>query len=142
MRQMSRAEIQEFLRLGTKTGKLAVNLPSGRPSITPVWFLFDEDGVIRITTSEASAKVKALAKDPRACFLVDLEEPPYAFVRVDATASINSDADLRFDVAKRVGVRYMGPERGSEYGDRNGGQGQVVLELTPVNITAIDGIAN
>src|SRR6056297_897315 len=108
---MSDADWQAFLREGTRTAKLAVNLPSGRPTVVPVWFLYEDDGRIRIETGRSSAKVAALSADPRACLVVDLEAPPYAFVKIDATARIIDDPDLTVRVATAIGARYMGPKR-------------------------------
>ncbi|MEM7274982.1 MAG: PPOX class F420-dependent oxidoreductase [Actinomycetota bacterium] len=142
MKPMSEEAWTAFLNQGTRTGKLAVNLPSGRPTVTPVWFVLEDDGKLRMTTGGASAKVRALRADPRACLLVDLEEPPYAFVKVDATtAVIDDDPALCLRIATAVGGRYMGPERAEEFGRRNGGDGQVVLEFTPTKVTAAGDVA-
>lgn len=137
MREMTEAEWSDFLRHSTRTAKLSVNLPSGRPTVTPVWFLY-EDEVLRIETGRGSAKARALAADPRACIVVDLEEPPYGFVKIDARARIvDDDPQLTTRVATAVGARYMGPERAEEFGRRNSGPGQVVIEFIPTRITAI-----
>lgn len=136
MQLMSDEEAAAFLRHGTRTGKLSVNLPSGRPTVVPVWFVYEPDGVLRMTTGASSAKVKALRADDRACILVDLEEPPYGFVKVDATATIiEDDPDAILRVSTEVGRRYMGEHRAEEFGKRNGGPGQVLIEFTPTRIT-------
>lgn len=141
MREMSDADWQAFLRAGTRTAKLAVNLPSGKPTVVPVWFLYEEDGRIRIETGRGSAKAAALAADPRACLVVDLEAPPYAFVKIDAIARIvDDDPDLTVRVATDIGARYMGPERAAEFGRRNSGPDQVVIEFSPTRVRAIDDV--
>lgn len=139
---MSESEWSAFLRAGTRTGKLSVNVPSGRPTVTPVWFVFETDGVLRMNTSGSSAKAKALAVDPRACLIVDLEAPPYAYVRVDATASIVDDPESTLRVATEIGRRYMGEALAEDFGRRNGGEGQVVIEFTPTRITAVHDISD
>ena len=141
MRKMTEEEGGGVLREGTRTAKLSVNLPSGRPTVTPVWFLY-EDGIIRIETGAESAKAKALTADPRACLIVDLEEPPYAFVKIDATATIIDDPDLTLRVATDIGGRYMGADRAEEFGTRNGGPGQITIEFTPTRVTAIHNISH
>jgi PPOX class probable F420-dependent enzyme len=141
MRHMTEEEWTEFLREGTRTAKLAVNLPSGRPTVTPVWFLY-EDGIVLIETGAASGKAKALIADPRACLIVDLEEPPYAFVKIDAIAAIVDDPALTLRVATDIGGRYMGPGRAEEFGARNGGSGQITIKFTPTRITAIHNISD
>ncbi len=134
MRDMTEDEWTAFLREGTRTGKLAIMLPSGRPSVTPVWFVLDDDGRIRFTTAADTPKVQALRAEPRVSLLVDLEEPPYAFVRVDGTVSFVDDPPQVRDVATRAGGRYMGADRAAEFGTRNGGPDEwaVVLEITRV----------
>ena len=142
MRQMTENEWTTFLREGTRTAKLSVNLPSGRPTVTPVWFLLNDDNTITIETGAESAKARALATDPRACLVVDLEEPPYAFVKIDATAAITDDPELTLRVATEIGRRYMGEALAEEYGTRNAGPGQVTIEFTPTRITAVHDISD
>lgn len=142
MREMTAAEWTDFVRTGTRTGKLAIVLPSGRPSVTPVWFIHEDDGVFRFNTMGDSPKALALRADPRASLLVDLEEPPYAFVRVDATAHIvDDDPELLLRTATEIGGRYMGADRAEEFGRRNAVAGEVVVELTPTNIVALDDLS-
>lgn len=140
MREMTTDEWHRFLREGTRTAKLSVNLPSGHPSVTPVWFVLDHDGIIRTETGADAAKTRALRADPRACVLVDLEPPPYAFVRIHATTAIDDDAGIVARIAHAVGERYMGTDRATEFGGRNGGPGQVAIEFTPTRVTAIDEV--
>ncbi len=142
MRQMNEVEWAAFLRHGTRTAKLSINLPSGRPTVTPIWFLFEADGKVRIETAADAPKARALATDPRACLVVDLEEAPYAFVKIDATADIVEDADLTLRVATDIGRRYMGDELAEQYGLRNGGPGQVTIEFTPSRVTAVHDITD
>ncbi|MCB0973081.1 MAG: PPOX class F420-dependent oxidoreductase [Actinobacteria bacterium] len=138
---MSYSEWSDFVNSGTRTGKLSVNLPSGQPTITPVWFKHGDDGIIRFNTDASSAKARAIAVDPRVCLLVDLEQPPYAFVRIQGIASIATDEDYVRAIATELGGRYMGAERAEEFGQRNGGVGEVVVEIRPSKVTALDDIS-
>jgi hypothetical protein len=45
-------------------------------------------------------------------------------------------------VAHATGGRYMGAERAEEFGRRNGGDDEVVLEFVPTRITAMGGVAD
>ena len=138
MREMTESEWIEFVQAGTRTGKLGVVLPSGKPSVTPVWFLYEDDGVFRFNTWGMSPKAKAIAAEPRVSLLIDLEEPPYAFVRVEATAHIvDDDPDLLLRTATEIGGRYMGADRADEFGVRNAVDGEVVVELQPVKVVAV-----
>ena len=75
---MTEAQWRDFVMTGTRTGKLAVSRPDGRPHVTPVWFVLDGDDVV-LTTEDSSVKGKALRRDPRAALCVDDQEPPYSF---------------------------------------------------------------
>ncbi len=141
MRPMTETEWQRFLREGTRTGKLGIILPSGRPAVTPVWFVLEDDGVIRGQTAKASAKVRALRKEPRVSLVVDLEAIPYAYVRVDGEVRLNEDPTEVRRVATATGARYMGAERAEEFGARNGGDDEVVWELRPAKIMAFDEVS-
>lgn len=141
MREMTVDEWTAFLRHGTRTGKLALTLSDGRPTVTPIWFVLDDDGVLRFTTFTDTVKARVLRRDPRACLLVDLEEPPYAFVRVDAVATLVDDAELLRDVATRAGARYMGADRAEEYGARNAVAGELVVELRPTRVVGMDDVS-
>ncbi len=141
MRDMTPDEWAAFLRHGTRTGKLALVLADGRPTVTPVWFVLDDDGVIRFNTDDGTVKAKALRRDPRACLVVDLEEPPYAFVRVEGTIGFDADLDHVRGVATRIGGRYMGPDRAEEFGARNGVPGELVGELTITRVVAKDDVS-
>lgn len=142
MRAMTDDEWIRFLRTGTRTGKLALVLPSGRPSVTPVWFVYEDDGVVRFNTMGDSPKARAMRAEPRVSLLVDLEEPPYAFVRIDADARlVDDDPALLLRTATEIGGRYMGADRAEEYGRRNAADGEVVVELRPSKVVAFDDVS-
>ncbi len=77
------APIRDFLSEGTRTGKVAWIANDGRPLAAPIWFVVDGDELV-FTTAVASAKGRAITRDPRVVLVVDLEEDPYAFVQVQA----------------------------------------------------------
>lgn len=139
MKPMKENDWMTFVQAGTRTAKLGIVLPSGRPSVVPVWFVLEE-GVLRIVTDGASPKAKALRQNPRASLCMDLEEPPYAFVRVDAEAVLNEDPAEALRIATAVGRRYMGADRAEEFGQRNGGEGRVVISFHPVKVIAFDDV--
>lgn len=140
MRTMTKDEAYRFLASGTRTGKVATIKADGRAHVVPVWFVVDGDDLVFNTWHE-SAKAKHLRRDPRVSLVVDMEEPPYAYVMVEGSASISEDpAELR-RAATMIGGRYMGADRAEEYGARNGVEGELVIRLTPEKILAFDDIA-
>ena len=140
MRPMTKDETSAFLLSGTRTGKLAWVSQNGAPHVAPIWFTLDGDDVI-FNTHEDSGKAKALAREGRACLLVDLEAPPYAFVKIDAAVTFEDDLDRVKAVATEIGGRYMGEDRAKEFGARNGVPGELVVRLTPTKVTALDDVS-
>lgn len=140
MRNMTDAETKAFLLTGTRTGKLAWVSQNGAPHVAPVWFLLDGDDIV-FNTHVETGKAKAMTREGRASLLVDLEEPPYAFVKVDGTITFDDDIKAVRDLATRIGARYMGPDRAEEFGARNGTPGELVVRLTPTKITALDDVS-
>lgn len=137
---MTKDETSAFLLSGTRTGKLAWVSQNGAPHVAPIWFTLDGDDVI-FNTHQDSGKAKALAREGRACLLVDLEAPPYAFVKIDATVTFEDDLDRVRAVATEIGSRYMGEDRAEEFGARNGVPGELVVRLTPTKVTALDDVS-
>jgi PPOX class probable F420-dependent enzyme len=128
-------QVRAFLTEGTRTGKLGFLSPSGRPLVTPVWFVLENDTLI-FNTGQDTAKGRALARDPRVSLCVDLEQPPYAFVQVQGEAELSDDLDELVRTATAIAARYMGPERAEEFGKRNGVLGELVVRVQPTNVLA------
>jgi len=138
---MTDEEMKAFLSEGTRTGKLAWVSMNGAPHVAPVWFVLDGDELI-FNTHEDSGKAKALAREGRASLLVDLEAPPYAFVKIDATVSFEDDPERVKAVATSIGGRYMGADRAEEFGARNAVPGELIVRLTPTKITALADVSD
>jgi PPOX class probable F420-dependent enzyme len=125
-----------FLQEGTRTAKVAYTSRDGRPLVAPVWFMV-EDGAIVFNTGKDTVKGRALARDPRMTLCVDLEEPPYGFVQVQGEAEVSEDPAELLRTATALGIRYMGAERGAEFGKRNGVPGELVVRIRPTKVIAL-----
>jgi len=141
MRHMTHEEAIEFLSAGTKTGKLATVRASGAPHVTPIWFVVDGDDLV-FNTWHTSAKAKHLARNPQASLVVDLEEPPYAYVLVEGSVTISRDLGEIAHYATRIGARYMGTDRAEEFGARNGVEGELLIRLHMERLVALDEISD
>jgi PPOX class probable F420-dependent enzyme len=128
-------EVRAFLQQDTRTGKVAYTSADGRPLVAPIWFVVD-DGTLVFNTGKDSAKGRALARDPRVTLCVDLEEPPYAFVQVQGEAELSEDPAELLRTATAIGTRYMGAERGAEFGQRNAVPGELVVRIRPTKVIA------
>jgi PPOX class probable F420-dependent enzyme len=136
MASLSDPQVRQFLAHGTRTGKLSYLAASGRPLVTPVWFVVEGDSLV-FNTGKETAKGRALARDPRASLCVDLEEPPYAFVQVQGDAELSEDPAELLRTATAIAARYVGAERAEEFGRRNGVPGELVVRLRPVKVVAV-----
>jgi PPOX class probable F420-dependent enzyme len=101
-------EIRAFLSSGTRTGKLGFVAADGRPLVAPIWFVVDGDDLL-FNTGSATAKGRAIARDPRLVICVDSEVPPFGFVQVQGVAETSEDPDELIRSATEIGGRYMGP---------------------------------
>jgi PPOX class probable F420-dependent enzyme len=129
-------EVLAFLQEGTRTGKVAYTSGDGHPLAIPVWFIV-EDSTIVFNTGKDTAKGRALARDPRTALVVDLEEPPYGFVQVQGEAELSEDPAELLRTATATAIRYMGAERGAEFGKRNGVPGELVVRIRPTKVIAL-----
>ena len=135
MYSFSDPRVREFLQAGTRTGKLGYTAADGRPLVAPVWFVLEDDALV-FNTGAATAKGRALRRDPRATICVDLEEPPYAYVQVQGTAELSEEPADLMATATSIGRRYMGADKAEEFGRRNGVPGELVVRLRPVKVLA------
>ena len=140
MRAMTDEEWQSFLLDRPRTAKLATVRKDGRPHVVPIWFDLDGDELV-FTTWYESVKAAAIRRDPRVSLCVDDERPPFAFVMLDGTATIDEDPAHLRAWAARIGGRYMGQDQAEMYGERNGIPGELLVRVTITNVVAVDGVA-
>jgi PPOX class probable F420-dependent enzyme len=135
MTSVSDPEVSAFLRHGTRTGILGYASSSGRPLVTPVWFIVEDGGLV-FNTGKETAKGKSLARDPRATMVVNLQEPPYGFVQVQGDAELSEDPAELLRTAIAIAARYMGPDKAEAVGRRNAVPGELVVRLRPTKVIA------
>ena len=110
---------------------LATVGPDGRPQLSEVWFLAEDDG-IGLSLNTTRQKTKNLLANPAAnLFLLDLAVP-YRYLEVRGDAEISADDDYSF--AGRVGAKYDANLR-----DRDQpGQSRVKVIIRPARVNAVD----
>ncbi|MDL4812902.1 PPOX class F420-dependent oxidoreductase [Actinomadura sp. OS1-43] len=141
MEQMTDSEWRAFVSEGTRTGKAGVTRKDGTPHVTPIWFVLD-GGDLVFTTHNESVKGRVLRRDPRLSVCVDDQTPPYSYVVIQAEARIIEDLDEMREWATVLGRRYMGPERGEEYGRRNAVPGEYLVRARITKVIAERDIAD
>ena len=138
--KMTDEQWRAFVSAGTRTGKLSTVRADGAPHIAPVWFLLDGDDLL-FNTGKDSVKGRNLARDPRASFCVDDDQPPFAFVVCEGRAVISEDPAELVESATRIAGRYMGAEQAEEFGRRNGVPGELVVRLRVEKVVALAELA-
>ena len=110
---------------------LATVGPDGRPQLSEVWFLAEDD-VIGLSLNTTRQKTKNLLANPAAnLFLLDLAVP-YRYLEVRGDAEISTDDDYSY--ADRLGAKYDANLR-----DRDRpGQSRVKVIIRPVRVNAVD----
>lgn len=109
--------------------------PDGRPQLTLVWFLAEDDGTLALSLNVTRQKVKNLRRN-QACSLVLLDPSnPYRYIEVRGDAELEPDDDYSF--AKKVGQKYGADVKSFDQpGDT---RVKVTLRPTRVNAVAIGG---
>lgn len=142
MEQMTTRETREFLRAGTRTGKLATVSADGSPHVAPIWFELDDDDNLFFTTGANTVKGRNLRREPRMSLCVDDENPPFAYVVLLGVAEISEDHDELLKWATRVGGRYMGADKAEEFGRRNAVEGELLVRMAPSKVVALRNISD
>jgi PPOX class probable F420-dependent enzyme len=138
---MTGDELDRFLSAGTRTGKLATVRVDGSPHVAPVWFILDGDDLVFMTGAN-TVKGRAMVRDPRVALLVDDEHPPFAFAIIEGVVSISRDLDEMLPLSIAIARRYMGDDEAEQYGRRNAVDGELLLRLHRVSVTAEADIAD
>lgn len=141
MTAMNPDEYRAFLQEGTRTLKLATTRDDGRPHVAPVWFLLDGDMIV-FTTGAETVKGKALRRDGHVALCVDDERPPFAFVLIEGTAMISTDAAGLRRWATRIAARYMGADQAEAFGARNGAAGELLVRVASTHVVAQRDVAD
>jgi len=143
MSEMSKTQIRRFLNKGTFTGKLSTVKKDGSSHVVPIWFVLDyrnnEDylGNIYFTTFIGSVKAENIQRDNRICMSIDDQTPPFSFVTIHGTAKLypyKQKEVLKW--ATRIAERYIGKRDSKAYGERNSGDGAVLVRIKPTKIIA------
>jgi PPOX class probable F420-dependent enzyme len=109
-------------------GVLATVDSDGRPQVTAVWYLLDEDGLLKVSVKTHRQKIKNLSERPVATFLVIDPAKPTRTLEIRATTQMSPDDD--YDFAQRLGRKYGADLRSTdEPSDR-----RVMVTLHPKHV--------
>ena len=115
--------------LNAEVAVLATLGHDGYPQVTALWFLFDDDGLLKLSLNTTRQKVKNLQAHPECTLFILDPLNPYRTLEVRARAQITLDAEYAF--AKQLGAKYGGADLSAN--DRPG-ETRVVVALQPVKV--------
>ena len=111
---------------------LATIGPNGQPQVTALWFLFDDDGIIRLSLNTTRQKVKNLRVHPECTFFILDRANPYRTLEMRARAELTPDPEYIF--ADKLGRKYSADLRKID----QPGEHRVVVTLHTIKVNAID----
>jgi PPOX class probable F420-dependent enzyme len=110
---------------------LATVGPDGRPQLSEVWFLAEDD-TVAVSLNTSRQKTRNLRANPAVnLFLLDLAVP-YRYLEIRGEAEILPDDDYSF--ADKVGAKYDADLRTHD----QPGQSRVKVVIRPVRVNAVD----
>src|SRR5690349_3912607 len=118
---------QDLLKAAVAT--LATIGKDAYPQVTALWFLFDEDGVLKLSLNTTRQKVKNLQAHPECTLFILDTANPYRTMEIRARAEITPDPDYTF--ARQLGAKYGGADLSTN--DRPG-ETRVVVSLQPIKV--------
>ena len=89
--------------LAARVAVLATNGDDGRPQLSAVWFLAEDD-CVKISVTAARQKTRNLLKDPRCTFFAFHPSSPNYYLEIRGDAEIQPDPDRHF--ADRISAMY------------------------------------
>jgi len=101
----------------------------GYPQVTALWFLADEDGLVKLSLNTSRQKTKNLLANPQCTFFVIDQVNLFHTLEIRARAEITPDPDYVF--ADKLGAKYGGANLRTM--DRPG-ESRVIVTLQPVKI--------
>jgi PPOX class probable F420-dependent enzyme len=119
--------------LATSVAMLATVGQDGYPQVTALWFLLDDDGLVKLSLNTARQKTKNLRAHPECTLFILDRANPMRTLEIRATAEISPDDDYAF--ATKLGRRYGGIDL--RMMDRPG-ESRIVVTLRPVKVNALD----
>lgn len=117
--------------LEAQVATLATIGPDGRPQLSAVWFLAEDD-VVRVSLNTSRQKTRNLRANPATnLFILDTANP-FRYLEIRGDAQIEPDDTYSF--AAKVGAKY-----GADLHDMDGpAESRVVVTIKPARVNAVD----
>ena len=117
--------------LDAQVATLATIGPDGRPQLSEVWFLAEDDEV-KFSLNTTRQKTRNLMHRPEATvFILDLANP-YRYLEIRGDAEVVPDDDYTF--AAKVGAKFGGTDLRTR---DQPGENRVAVTIHPVRVNAV-----
>jgi PPOX class probable F420-dependent enzyme len=113
---------------------LATYRTTGQMLLSPVWHEW-RDGGFNVVVGAKDVKARHVRRDARATIVVFDQEPPYRGVELGGRARLVTEGAR--EANRRIAVRYLGEERGTDYASSVEGD-EVIVRLEPGMVRAWD----
>jgi nitroimidazol reductase NimA-like FMN-containing flavoprotein (pyridoxamine 5'-phosphate oxidase superfamily) len=124
---MSKATREAFLA-DVHVGVFCVTRQGAAPLATPVWYLYEPGGDVRVIVGKDSQKAELVRAVGVASLCAQSEAMPYRFVTIEGPTVLEAGAD---DIAFEMAARYLGEIGAKAYVDQTTGFESVVARITP-----------
>jgi PPOX class probable F420-dependent enzyme len=101
----------------------------GYPQVTALWFLLDDDAVIKLALNNTRQKVKNLQVHPECTFFVLDTANPYRTLEIRCRAMMTPDENNAF--TRKLGAKYGGVDVSANDGP---GESRLVVSLQPIKV--------
>ena len=123
MPRLSQREAEAYLSEAHVAHLITVR-PDGCPHVVPVWFDWEGETALVMTSGQA-VKVRNVRGNPTVALSVATDQRPYIYVVLEGEARVHTDNLV--EVVNRICVHYDGPERGYAYAQELLAEGAMVL---------------
>jgi PPOX class probable F420-dependent enzyme len=94
--------------LSAPVAVLATNGADGFPQVSALWFMYGDDGVLRLSLNNTRQKVKNMRKMPKVTLFILDPANPYRTIEIRGHAEMVEDTDYEF--ARKLGEKYGGSD--------------------------------
>jgi PPOX class probable F420-dependent enzyme len=112
---------------------LATQGRDGTPQVTALWFLLDDDGMVKLSLNTSRQKTRNLRAHPQCTLFVHDRDNPMRSLEIRARAELQPDDG--YAIADKLGRKYGGVDLRTM--DRPG-ESRVVVTLHPLKVNAQD----
>jgi PPOX class probable F420-dependent enzyme len=112
---------------------LATQGRDGTPQVTALWFLLDDDGMVKLSLNTSRQKTRNLRAHPQCTLFVLDRANPMRTLEIRARAELQPDDGYTF--ADKLGRKYGGVDLRAL--DRPG-ESRVVVTLHHIKVNAVD----